>query len=346
MNEKANKPTSLRRSLTKLGLTVLSLIVINSSLYRVDQTEHVVITQFGKPVRVVLNSLDDNSKIKADYNREGMPYAEGAGLYLKMPFIQDVQRFDRRFLRWNGYPEEVPTRDKKFIWTDFTARWSIADPLKFLRTVNNIDQAQSRLDDIIDNQTRNSITNRDLIEVVRTDNREMQIAEEELKESSRADSVYEGRPKIIREIEEKCRKDCLEYGIGIADGGILLKGLTYVKSVKEKVEDRMIAERSRIAEKHLSEGNGEYEKIMGEKERDLRQITSEAYREARRIEGEGDAEALRLYAEGFSKSPEFYRFMRTLELYETSLPESTKVIMGTDNPLFELIKGKVSKNNQ
>ncbi|MBI2105853.1 protease modulator HflC [Candidatus Woesearchaeota archaeon] len=272
-----------------------------------------------------------------------MSYTEGAGLYFKMPFIQDVQKFDRRFLRWNGYPEEVPTRDKKFIWTDFTALWNIADPLKFLRTVNNVDQAQSRLDDIIDNQTRNSITSRNLIEVVRTDNREMQIAEAELRETSKVDSVYEGRDKIMQEIAENSRRDCIEYGIGIAHMGILLKGLTYVESVKEAVENRMIAERSRIAERYLSEGQGEYERIMGEKERDLRQITSEAYREARGIEGEGDAEALKVYADGFSKDPEFYRFVRTLTLYEESLPDSTKMVIGTDNPLFELLKGKVGK---
>lgn len=343
--EVKNKSRSLRRSLAKLGVTLFSLAAINSSLYKVDQTEHVVITQFGKPVRVVLNSLEDDSKIKEEYNREKMPCSEGAGLYFKIPFIQDIQRFDRRLLRWNGYPEEVPTRDKKFLWTDFTARWYIEDPLKFLRTVNNVDQAQSRLDDIMDNQTRNSLTSRNLIEIVRTNNREMLIAEAELRETTKVDSVYEGRDKIMQEIAENSRRDCTEYGIGIAHMGILLKGLTYVESVKETVEDRMIAERKRIAERYLSEGQGSYEKVMGDKDRDLRQITSEAYKEARRIEGEGDAEALKIYAEGFSRNPEFYGFIRKLTLYEESLPDSTKIIVGTDNPLFELVKGKVGTDN-
>ena len=329
-------------------ILVIFLICLSSSMYVIDQTEQAVITQFGKPVRVIINPIEGREKnqtlteLKNKYSKEGFAIAEGSGLRLKIPFIQSARKFERRLLRWNGYPEQIPTKDKKYIWVDCTARWHIKDPLQFLRSVGTEEQAHARLDDIIDSSTRNSITKRDLIEVVRTDNREMRVAEEELRETIKVGQVSEGRPEIVAEITEASRKSCEEYGIGIHSSGVLIKGLTYVEDVKLKVEDRMIEERERIAKKHISEGEGEYEKIMGDKERDVKTILSEAYKTAQEIEGVADAKATEIYAKSFGKDPDFYRYWKTLTLYEEHLGgENTRLILGTDNPLLNLIKGQI-----
>ncbi|MHC4132965.1 MAG: protease modulator HflC [Planctomycetota bacterium] len=335
-------------------VTIIILIVVMAfSLYIVDQTEQAVVTQFGKPVRIILNPIEGRlqdkrvQQLKEKYEAEGITVSEGAGLRLKIPFIQNVQPFERRLLRWNGYPEQIPTKDKKYIWVDCTARWYIEDPLQFLRSVGTEEQAHARLDDIIDATTRNSITRRDLIEVVRTDNRQMQVAEKELQETIKVVQVTEGRPKIVAEITGASRKSCEEYGIGIHESGVLIKGLTYVQGVKEKIEDRMIEERLRISKKYMSEGEGEFQKIMGDMERDVKTILSEAYKNAREIEGVADAKATQIYADGFNKDPDFYEFWRLLELYETYLSgEKTRLILGTDNPLLRLIKGDISQKSQ
>lgn len=328
---------------------VIAVLVLIASVYIVDQSEQAVVTQFGKPVKVIINPIEGikaeavQQRLKQKYDDEGIAVSIGAGIRLRIPFIQQVKKFERRLLRWNGYPEQIPTKDKKYIWVDSTARWYIEDPLQFLRSVGTPEQALARLDDIIDSSTRNSITKRDLIEVVRTDNRPMRVAEEELQETTKVGKVDEGRPIIVKEITDASRKSCEEYGIGIHEGGVLIKGLIYVETVKDKVEDRMIEERLRIAKKYTSEGEGEYERIMGNKEREIRTILSEAYKTAREIEGTADAAATEIYAQAYEKDPEFYRFIKTLELYEDSIGgKQTKLILGTDNPLFELIKGDVS----
>lgn len=331
---------------------VICLVILALSVYTVDQTQQAVVTQFGDPVKVVINPIEGKRKeeilkrLKEKYAQEGISISEGAGLKFKIPLIQRVRKFERRLLRWNGYPEEIPTKDKKYIFVDSTARWYIEDPLQFLRAVGTEDQAHTRLDDIIDSTARNSITKRDLIEVVRTDNRPMQVDEAELQETTKVGLVQEGRPKIVAEITAASQKSCEEYGIWIHDSGVLIKGLTYIESVKVKVEDRMIEERLRISKKYMSEGEGEFEKIMGDKERDLKIILSEAYKAARQIEGEADAKATDIYAQSFEKDPEFYRFWRLLELYETHIGgDQTRLILGTDNPLLELLKGNIMTNS-
>lgn len=338
--------------LIEVLIIVLVLIAI-ASVYIVDQSEQAVVTQFGKPVKVIINPIEGiksqgiQDRLKKKYNDEGIVVSMGAGLRFKIPLIQQVKKFERRLLRWNGFPEQIPTKDKKYIWVDSTARWYIEDPLQFLRSVGTQEQALARLDDIIDSSTRNSITKRDLIEVVRTNNRPMEVAEEELRQTTKVSKLSEGRPVIVKEITDTSRKSCEEYGIGIHEGGVLIKGLIYVESVKEKVEDRMIEERLRIAKKYTSEGEGEYERIMGDKEREMRTILSESYKTAREIEGAADAKAMQIYANTYEKDPEFYRFIKTLELYENSIAgQKTKLILGTDNPLFKLIKGDIAVSGQ
>ena len=333
-----------------IAILLAVLILLSASMYVVDQTEQAVVTQFGKPVRVIVNPIEGRNRdqvlaeLKAKYEKEGIGVAEGAGLHFKVPFIQSVRKFERRLLRWNGYPEQIPTKDKKYILVDCTARWYIKDALQFLRSVGTEEQAHARLDDTIDSGTRNSITKRDLIEIVRTDNRQMRVAEEELRETTEVSAVTEGRPVIVAEITEAAIKACEVYGIGIHSSGVLIKGLTYIQDVKTEVEERMIEERLRIAEQYTSEGEGEYQKIMGDKEREVKTILSEAYKTAQEIEGEADAKATEIYAKAFGKEPEFYRFFKTLELYEEHLAgEKTRLILGTDNSLFEIIKGDMLK---
>jgi membrane protease subunit HflC len=333
-----------------IAILVVILVFLSASMYVVDETEQAVVTQFGKPVRVIVNPIEGRdtqkvlSELKDKYDEEGIAVGEGAGLRFRIPFIQNVREFERRLLRWNGYPEQIPTKDKKYILVDTTARWYIKDPLQFLRSVGTEEQAHARLDDTIDSSTRNSITKRDLIEIVRTDNRQMRVAEEELRETTEVGHVSEGRPIIVAEITEASKKACEEYGIGIHSSGVLIKGLTYVQEVKDKVEDRMIEERQRIAKKYTSEGEGEYEKIMGDKEREMKTILSEAYKTAKEIEGAADAKATEVYAKAFGRDPSFYRFWKTLELYEEHVGgEKTKLILGTDNSLLEMIKGHIPK---
>ncbi|MBN1126757.1 MAG: protease modulator HflC [Sedimentisphaerales bacterium] len=336
--------------LIRILILVILAVVLSSSMYIVDQTEQAVVTQFGKPVRVIINPIEGKDReetlsgLKAKYAAEGIRISEGAGLRFRIPFVQQAKKFERRLVRWNGYPEQIPTKDKKYIWVDSTARWYIKDPLQFLRSVGTVEQAHARLDDIIDSSTRNSITKRDLIEIVRTDNRPMRVAEEELRETTEVGQVTEGRPEIVAEITEVSQMACEEYGIGIHSSGVLIKGLTYVQEVKDKIEERMVEERQRIAKKYTSEGEGEFERIMGEKERELKTILSEAYKTAKEIEGQADAKATEIYAAAFGTDPDFYRFWKTLELYEESLGgEKTRLILGTDNPLLEWIKGADSK---
>jgi membrane protease subunit HflC len=343
-----NKPTVI--SAATVVLVVTAVIISSASLYTVDETQQAVVTQFGKPVRVIINPIEGSRKeevvkrLRAEYAKEGVSVAEGAGLRFKVPFVQAVKRFERRLLRWNGYREEIPTKDLKYIWVDSTARWYIEDPLLFFRTIGTEEQAHGRLDEIINPNTRNSITKRDLIEIVRTDNRDMEVEADELRETTEVAEVKEGRPKIVAEITAASRERCAAYGISIHESGVLIKGLIYREDVKENVELRMIEERLRIAMKYTSEGEGKFEEIMGNKERDVKTILSKAYKEAKEIEGVADANATKIYAQAFSKDPEFYRFWKTLELYEEAIGSGkTRLILGTDNPLFELMKGNLIK---
>lgn len=335
------------RQISVIVVMLLVLVVLLMSMFIVDQKEQAVVTKFGKPVRVIVNPMAEGeardqiiNELRTKYESEGVPVAAGAGIHFRIPLIHSVRRFDRRLLRWNGSPEQIPTKDKKYIWLDSTARWFIRDPLLFFSSVGTEEEAHARLDDIIGSGVRNSITLRDLIEIVRTDNRPMRVAEEELKDSAQVVEIQEGRPKILAEITQNSIRECAKFGIGIHPEGVIIKGLGYIQEVKAEVEARMIEERQRIAQKYMSEGEGEYEKVMGEKEREVKVIISEAYKEAQGIEGTADAQATQIYADTYGQDPEFYRLWKTLELYEKCIAgDKTKLILGTDNPLFGLIKG-------
>ena len=303
-------------------LVIIALFLLFSrwrAVYVVDETEQVVVTQFGKAI----------GKPKAD-----------PGLYFKIPIIQQANYFPKNLLEWDGDPGQIPTLDKTFIWVDTFARWKIVDPLKFFETVRNEYGAQSRLDDIIDAAVRNFITSYPLIETVRMTNRELDIREEgvdEVKEISPLGEVKTGRAKITKDIMEQAQPKLAEFGIELVD--VKIKRLNYVEQVQKSVYARMIAERKQIAEKFRSEGKGEARKIEGDKEREMKRITSEAYRTAQEVKGKADAEATRIYAEAYGQDPDFYSFTNTLDIYKKTLDKDSTLVLSTDSEFFKYMKG-------
>lgn len=305
-----------------IPVIVIVLIAIGG-FYTIDETEQVVVTQFGKLV----------GKPKTD-----------PGLYFKIPYIQQATYFPKNLQEWDGDPGQIPTRDKTFIWVDTFARWKIVDPLKFFQTVNNMSGAMSRLDDIIDAAVRNFVTSYPLLETVRRTNRELDTFElglEELGDRRQLGRVQLGREKINRGIMAQAQPKMAEFGIELVD--VKIKRLNYVEEVQKSVFGRMIAERKQIAEKFRSEGQGEARKIEGDKERELKLITSEAYRTAQEIMGKADAEATKTYAEAFGHDPDFYSFVKTLEIYRETLDEESSVVLSTDTEFFKYLKGYTGK---
>ena len=305
--------------MSAIVIAFLALILVEASVYTVDETEQVIILQFGKPV--------------------GEPVKE-AGLHFKVPFVQNVTTFDRRVLEWDGDENQIPTSDKKYIWVDTFARWRIVEPLKFYQSVNNERNAQSRLDDIIDSATRNFVSENLLIEAVRNTNRELQITVEEAEGfglESVTQQIEKGREKITKLILQKAAETMPQYGIELLD--VRIKRINYIEEVRQKVYERMISERKRIAEKFRSEGQGRKAEIDGEREKELQRITSEAYRTAQEIKGKADAEATKIYAGAFNKDPEFYSFLQTLETYKSTLNNSnTTLMLNTDSDFLKYLK--------
>jgi membrane protease subunit HflC len=297
-----------------IGLGVV--LVFAQSIYTVSETEQVILTQFGEPV--------------------GNP-AASPGLHFKMPFIQRANVFEKRFLEWDGSPNQVPTRDKRFIWVDTYARWRITDPLLFFQRLRDERGAQSRLDDILDGETRNAVARHDLIELVRSTNRdEADVLIESEEEAVILEKIELGRREITREILETAAARTADLGIEILD--LRLKRINYVDEVQQDVFARMIAERQRIAEQFRSEGQGEAARIQGERERDLAQIQSEAYREAEELRGMADAEATRIYAEVYNQDADFFAFTKSLETYEMTMDAETMFILGTDSELLRFLQ--------
>jgi membrane protease subunit HflC len=294
-------------------------VVVYQSAYIVDETQQVVVTQFGRIV--------------------GSPVVS-PGLKFKVPFIQAANYFPKNLLDWDGDPGQIPTLDKTFIYVDAFARWKIVEPVKFFQTVNNPFNAIGRLNDIIDPAVRDFITSNRLIEVVRNSNRELDTTElgREDEQTQRRPSmvISIGRQKITEGILKQAQPKLAQFGIELVD--VKIKRINYVEEVRQSVYARMIAERKQIAEKFRSEGKGEAQKIRGDKERELKLITSEAYRVAQEIKGKADAESTKLYAEAFGVDPEFYSFVRTLEIYRESLDEKNSLVLSTESEFLKYFK--------
>lgn len=296
----------------------LLFILFGGAVFVVDETEQVVVTQFGKPV---------GESIK------------NAGLHFKIPFIQDANYFPKNLLEWDGEPGQMPTLDKTYIWVDTFARWKISNPLTYFETVNNEIAAQKKLDDILDPATWNFITSHHLIEAVRNSDREMDTKELGVDETIReviVKPIEIGREKIAFGIMEQAKPKLLQFGIELVD--LRIKRINYVEEVRKAVYGRMIAERKQIAEKFRSEGRGESSKIAGDKEKELKKITSQAYKKAQIIKGKADAESTSIYAAAYSKDPEFYSFVNTLEIYKSSLDKETWLMLSTKSDFFKYLK--------
>jgi len=293
------------------------LVLFFSSLYQLSEVEQAVLTQFGKPVGGLVTT---------------------PGLHLKVPFIQTVHRFDKRWLEFDGDADEIPTKDKKYIWVDTYARWRIADPLRYFQAVHDERGAQSRLDDIVDGETRNAVASFDLIELVRTSGREFQITEElaGIGSAEATVAVKQGRSQIAQIILEKAAKITPEFGIELVD--VRFKRINYVESVQQKVFERMISERKRIAERSRSEGQGRAAEVRGQKERDMLAASSVGYRSAQEKKGEADAKAASIYARAYGRDVEFYQFMKSMDTLTTSLDSQATVILSTDSELLRYLK--------
>lgn len=302
-----------------LALTVVLLILVGSAVYELRESEQAIITQFGKPV--------------------GEP-VDNPGLHFKLPLIQRVNVFDKRFLEWDGEANQLPTRDKRFIWVDTYARWRITDPLLFFQRLRDERGAQTRLDDILDGETRNAIANHDLLEVVRTSNR-TPLVDESLPESeaSTLEAIADGRETIRLEILENAQARTGDLGIEILD--VRLKRINYIETVRAEVYDRMISERKRIATRYRSEGDGEASRILGEMDRELKKIQSTAFREAEETRGAADAAATAIYAGAYNQSADsrdFYQFMKTLETFEETVDKDTSLLLSTGGEFYRYLQ--------
>jgi membrane protease subunit HflC len=264
-----------------------------------------------------------------------------AGLHVKLPYIQTVRRFEKRLLIWDGDPNQIPTRGREFIWVDTTARWRIVDARKFLENVATEEGAQSRLNDIIDSVVRDQVSSSELVELVRSSTWQVpeqevleQVADEQEKELKK--QIARGREEITRTILQEARRIIPQYGIELVD--VRIKRLDYVETVREKVYDRMISERKRIAAQFRSEGEGRSAEILGQMDKDLRQISSAAYRQAQEIQGRADAEATAIYGRAYSRDPEFFAFLRTLESYGERPAANAVLVLTTASDYYGYLK--------
>lgn len=290
--------------------------------YVVEETDQVIITEFGKPV--------------------GLPQTD-PGIKFKKPFIQEINRIEKRFLPWDGPSNVMSTKDKNYLIIDTFARWRIKDPLKYFLRLRDVRSALSRLDDILGSEIRNAVARHDLIEIVRTDkDREAKIDESLVQGVGKVgvlNPIKIGRELVEKQILEKAAVKLVDFGIELKD--VRFKRINYNETVRRRIYERMVSERNQIADRFRSEGAGEAAKIMGLKEKDLAQIESESYRSVEQIYGEADANASAIYAESYNKSPDavaFYTFLKTLETYKEVLNSDISLFITTDNPLFKLFK--------
>jgi membrane protease subunit HflC len=305
----------------KLKIIIILIAVILVGMYpcfyTVDEREQVVITQFGRPI--------------------GGPI-KGPGIEFKFPW-RKANSFPKNLLEWDGDPDQIQTKDKRFIWVDAFSRWKIVDPLKYFQTVKYEVEAQAILDGILNSTIRNAITSNPLIETVRNTNRELDTSEaglEDAKEKSDL-NIAIGRKQIAKNILEEAQPKLEKFGIELVD--VKIKRLNYEAEVQRSVYERMIAERKKIAEKYRSEGKGEARKIEGDMEKEMKKITSEAYKTAQEVKGKADAEATLIYAEAFGKDPEFYSFVQTLDIYKETMDKESSLVLSTDSEFLKYFKG-------
>lgn len=310
---------------TTLILGAIVAFILFNSFYTVGEAQQVILTQFGRPV--------------------GDPVTT-AGLKMKMPFVQMVNRIDKRILEWDGSPSDMPTKDKLYIAVDLFARWRITDPLQYFLRMRDERSAQSRLDDILGSETRNAVAKHELIEIIRTTKDRVPLKDPTLTDGDTANQtigmlvpINKGREAVEQEIFKAAAEKIKVFGIELLD--IRFKRINYNASVQPKIFERMISERRQIAERFRSEGNGEAARIRGNMTRERDRIQSEAYRRVEEIRGEGDAKAAEVYANAYNQSPDavqFYQFTRTLEAYKAVVTPDSTLVLSTDSDIFKFLK--------
>jgi len=306
------------RNILLIVVAVAVIAVTFSGVFVLDETQQAIVTQFGRPV--------------------GEPRTK-PGMHFKVPFIQRVQYFDKRFLEWDGDVNQVPTKDKTFILVDTYARWEITDPLQFFIRLRDERSGQSRLDDILDGETRNAVAGHDLLELVRSSNRTPEVVEDYMQELEMLEGIKVGRSKIEAQVLKRANERTSDLGIRILD--FRFKRMNYAEEVRDRVYERMISERNRIADQFRSEGQGEARKIQGDKERDLAKIQSEAIMESERIRGRADSTATAIYARAYNRtaaSRDLYGFLKSMDVLETSIDSQSTVILSTESELYKYMK--------
>ena len=302
----------MKRALVIVAVAIL--FVGFNGFFVVDEGEQAIITQFGQPVRGAIKD---------------------AGLYFKIPFIQKAHYFDKRILKWDGDPNEIPTQDKKYIWVDTTARWRINDPLLFLQRMNNVSRATSRLNDLINGSVRDFVTKNSLVEIIRSSDwdKSFTLSTETAREE---EVIIVGRDKFSQIVLNNVSSLAKSFGIEVLD--VLVKRINYTNQVRQTVYARMISERQRIAEQRRSEGEAEKANILGDMEKQLKDIQSGAYKKAEEIRGDADAKATKIYGDSYNKDPEFYAFLTTLDSYKKVLGNNTRLVLQSDSPFFNYLK--------
>lgn len=304
-------------------LAIVVVVLLANSAYIVPEQEQIIITRFGEPI--------------------GEPI-DTPGLKFKAPFIHAVHRFEKRFLEWDGSPNQLPTKDKRFIWVDTYARWRITDPLKFYQRLRDERGARTRLDDILDGETRNAIANSNLVEVIRSTNRTPLRGELLLEDEITLDPISQGREDVRKIVLQNAQTRTSDLGIAILD--LQFKRINYVDEVRQTVYSRMISERMRIAERFRSEGQGEASRIAGERERELKRVQSEAFREARELRGNADASVTRIYAAAYDQNADtrdFYEFLKTMETMSTAIDPESQLLLSTHGEFFKYLKSSTGR---
>jgi len=303
-----------------IGLVLLAIAIVYDGFFILEEGQQAVITQFGAPV--------------------GDPVTP-AGPHLKIPFVQKVELFEKKILIWDGDPNQIPTNDKTYVYLDVTARWRIANALKYLQAVKTELRAQSLLSDIINGTVRDMVNKNDLIEIIRSSDWSEDTMSPNISLSTLGVKPSQGRDKISDQILELASKITPQYGIELID--VMFKRVNYIESVRLKVYDRMISERKRIAAEKRSLGEGQKAEILGTVDRQLKEIISEANREAMGIKGKADAEATRIYGLAYSQDTDFYAFQKTLESYEAVIGDKTSLVLSSDSDLFQYLKSADGK---
>jgi modulator of FtsH protease HflC len=324
-------------------LAIFVMLALKSCVFVVSETEQALIIQLGDPVKIIagdrggsdIREIENELReyLKAEQKEKTVKLSVGAGLYFKMPFMQDVVFFEDRILEYESSPTDIVTKDKKHLLVDNFARWRITNPLLFYQRSQTESRAASRLDDIIYSSLREELAKNDLVEIVRTTNTPLESVDEKDRVQ-----ILTGREKIMNAVSEKCRLKGLEYGIEIVE--VRIRRADLPEENQAAVFGRMMAERDRISKQYRSEGNESAQKIRSETDRDVQVVLAEAYKQSEILRGKADAKATKIYATAYKNYADFYTFTKSLETLENSMKKKSKVVLGTNSGLFKALKGK------